>query len=363
MRKSILAMAFALCAIVLDPAAGAAKEILFINPGFADKGFWHDVSGTMRAAAAQFGYKLSIVSADRKWPLMVSKGLAAIKSHNPDYLIIANEHQQAPLLLQAADKKGIPTLLLLNDLTAEQKKTYGGPREIYKHWIGSITPDNAKAGYEMAVSLIDFFKKEGVGKVKLLSLAGDFITPASQVRMQGLDRALREFSGTIHEVRRLTVNWSESEAYERTNLFFQTATANAIWAANDPIALGAMRALRQRGLEPGRDVAVAGLNWSNPAIDAVIKGEMTMTHGGHFFAGAWGIVLINDYDHGVDFKDLGTVIRFPMSALTKERAVIYKAALGDQNWSKINFRAFSRQDGALPHGYDFTLKRILANIH
>lgn len=361
--RSVFALTvFLVLSLCVVSAPAFAKEILFINPGHADKGFWHAVSSTMAAAAEEFGFKLTIVSADRKWPVMVSKGLEAINSGKPDYAIIVNEHQQAPVLLEAANAKGIPTLLLLNDLTDEQKKEHGQPREKYQHWIGSITPDNEIAGYEMAHSIIDRVRQKRSAPVRLLSLAGDFKTPASIARLAGLDRAIEKYKDSVDEVRRLTVNWSEDEAYERTSRLLQTTSINAVWAANDPIAFGAIRAMRERGLEPGRDIAVAGLNWSKAAVEAVIKGEMTLTHGGHFLAGAWSIVLINDFDKGADFKALGTVVHFPMSAIDQDSAQTYRAAFGDQNWEKIDFQAFSRVGGANPGGYEFTLDNILANI-
>ncbi|MFD5442507.1 LacI family DNA-binding transcriptional regulator [Streptomyces tendae] len=42
-----------------------------------------------------------------------------------------------------------------------------------------------------------------------------------------------------------------------------------IFAVNDTLAIGAMTALRDAGLEPGRDIAVAGFDDIDPAIDVV----------------------------------------------------------------------------------------------
>lgn len=353
-------MMFVLLAMPLTASADD-KEILFINPGFKDKGFWKAVSDTMREASVQFGFSLEIVSADRKWPLMVSRGLEAIQTKDPDFLVIVNEHQQAPVLLDAASKKNIPTILLLNDLTDEQKHEHGNPRQVHSNWIGTITPDNEIAGYEIAMSLLTPKSSKG-NPTRILSLAGDFKTPASISRLKGLDRAISELGGTLSESRRLTVNWSEAEAYERTLRFLASSRVGGIWAANDPIAFGAIKALQETGLEPGVDVRVSGLNWSPNAIDRVIKGEMEITHGGHFMAGAWAVVLIADYAAGVDFADVDTHIRFPMSAMNSEKASIYKEALGDSDWSKIDFAAFSRQNRPHSASFDFSLQNLLSNI-
>lgn len=349
----------------LSPAVastGTSKRVLFVNPGFADKGFWKAVSDTMSAAANALGFKLEIVSGDRKWPLMVSRGLAAIEGSNPDYVILVNEHQQAPQLLEAAEARGIKTILLLNGLTAEQENSLGGPREKLTNWLGSITPDNEIAGYEMARSLL--WKGEALGLdrggLSVLTLAGDFKTPASINRLQGLDRALIEFK-PLSEARRITVNWSGEEAYERTSFFLKSASVNAIWAANDPIAIGAIRALREAGRVPGRDVVVAGLNWSREAVDLVRTGEMTLTHGGHFLAGAWVMIMLYDFDHGRDFAEISPHLSFPMSAIVPDNADDYVAAFGDSDWSRIDFKHFSRAENAGRDHYPFDLTTLLAS--
>ena len=38
---------------------------------------------------------------------------------------------------------------------------------------------------------------------------------------------------------------------------------------------------------------------------ARIRGELSALAGGHFLCGAWALVMIHDYHHGRDFKDLG----------------------------------------------------------
>lgn len=361
-----IALAAIVCATVFCTPVLRAEEqkhVLFINPGFVERGFWKSVSDTMLAAADSLGFRLTVVSADRKWPLMVSRGLEALRNTDPDYVILVNENQQAPRLLEAADIRGIPTLLLLNSLTDEQESTYGAPRSIFKHWIGSITPDNAVAGYEMAKSLEQAARKSDKTSrsVALLSLAGDFKTPASIDRLAGLDRALNE-SDSLKEVRRLTVNWSEDEAYERTSILARQTVIDAVWAANDPIAIGAIRALKEQNLTPGRDFFVAGLNWSTDAVSMVRRGEMTMTHGGHFLAGAYAMVLLYDYDRGRDFADIGHHLHFPMSAITADNADLYTRYFGNEDWSKIDYRALSRADHPERLSYEFTLTSLLASI-
>ena len=129
-RAAFLAVVLSVCLAATAPAPSCAdgppKRVLFVNPGYADKGFWKAVSDTMAAAASVLGFELTIVSGDRKWPLMVSRGMAALKDLKPDYAILVNEHQQAPQLMAAAEVEGIKTILLLNGLTADQETRMRG---------------------------------------------------------------------------------------------------------------------------------------------------------------------------------------------------------------------------------------------
>ena len=344
-------------------AATPQKSILFVNPGHQDKGFWKAVTDTMRAAATHFEYQLDVVSGDRKWPLMTARGLEAIETTNADYIILVNEHQQAPVLMKAAEDREIPYLLLLNGLTVEQEKTLGGPREALKYWLGTITPDNEIAGYEMALSLEQAANDLGLqnDNISLLTLAGDFKTPASISRLAGLDRALKN-SSTLVEMRRLTVNWSEQEAYDRTSIYLRATTVDAVWAANDNIAKGAMRAIREAGKTPGKDAVISGLNWSTEGIQAVMDGAMTLTHGGHFLAGAWSVVILHDYNQGHDFASISKHVSFPMSAISRDNAAEYLRHFQQEDWSKINFDAFSKAQNPKLQNYAFDLKTLLSAV-
>lgn len=362
-NRIVVLTVFALGLTTSVHAANPQKTILFVNPGHEDQGFWKAVTDTMRAAAGHFGYQVEVVSGERKWPLMTSRGLDAINATSADYIILVNEHQQAPVLMKAAEKRQIPYVLLLNGLTEDQEKVLGGPREKLKYWLGTITPDNEIAGYEMAASLEKMASDLGLqdDNISLLTLAGDFKTPASMSRLAGLDRALAT-SPSLVEMRRLTVNWSEQEAYERTRIYLKATTIDAVWAANDNIARGAMRAMREIGKVPGKDAVVAGLNWSTEGIQSVMDASMTLTHGGHFLAGAWGIVVLHDYDSGSDFAEISKHLSFPMSAITRENAVTYLSHFREEDWSKINFSHFSRSKNKNRNNYDFNLQTLLEAV-
>ncbi|PKH05954.1 ABC transporter substrate-binding protein [Moritella sp. Urea-trap-13] len=351
--------------LIFVPTVNATSHtVVFISPGHADQGFWQAVTDTMSAAAEQLDFELEVHYADREWAKMVRiTELVVARTDKPDFLILVNEYQQGARLLALADKAGVPTLMLLNSLTPEQHNIYGAPRGQLKNWLGSLTPNNEIAGYEIAQSLVRHVNQENnPPPIALLTLAGDNKTPASQARLRGLDRALNDFP-VLKEQRRVSVNWSGDEAYKRTRLWLQSGQPlGAVWAANDAVALGAIKAIREAGLKPGIDVKVAGLNWSQDAIEHVIDGEMTLTHGGHIFAGAWAIVMLYDYVQGHDFNSISAEVDFPMTAINQANAPDYLKHFGRQQWSHIDFKNFSLTHSKKLTGYQFTLPKLFQSL-
>lgn len=335
-------------------------RVAFINPGYGDRGFWKDVRDTMQAAADQFGYELIVFDSDRDWKMMVESAQKAFALQPPpDFIIAVNEHQQGTRIVLEAEQRGIPVIMLLNDLTEEQKDTYGRPRKDIKNWILTLTPDNERAGYDIAKSLIDGARAVNAdqlpGKLCLLSIAGDRKTPASLERLTGLDHALSRYP-VLDEQRRLVANWSYDEAYRQTEAWLKRGGCiDAVWAANDNIALGAIAALEAAGKIPGQDVVIGGLNWSREGLAAVLNNQMTLTHGGHFFAGAWVMVLLHDYINDVAILKDTPEITFRMEAVTRANLPEFGDVLFSRDWNKIDFSRFSLVNSPTRSEYQFGL--------
>lgn len=356
-----VACALVLAALAAPVAAGAAApmRVVFINPGRSDEAFWTAVAATMAAAARDLAITLEVRYAERDRLRMRDMGLAAAaETPPPDYLVIVNEEGVGADVLAGAEAQGVATLFLLNDLT-EAQAAHPSPAR-----IGAVTPDNARAGAEMLAAVVAAARAQGPQPVRVLALAGDRATPASVARTQGMEQAAGADPAVTLE-RVLHANWREDEAEKLAARHLDWAaprgqTPRAVWAANDPIAFGALRALRAHGLTPGRDVWVAGLNWSPEAVALVRRGEMVMTHGGHFLGGAWAMVALRDhFDAGPSAGPIE--LRFPMTAITQANAGAYAAALGDQDWDRIDFARF-RRAAAPGAAYAFTLDAVLAQF-
>jgi len=357
MMKAITFSALTLASI--GPAfADNQLNVAFINPGSTTE-FWGDVAATMSAAAEDLNIALDIIHTNRDRIKMVDAARRLAQSDGlPDYIVMVNELQQAPLMLEALQDTGVPVFILLNGMTPDQRDAYEMSGGDLSQIVASIVPDNEIAGYEMAISLIEEARDLGLDGdgISLLALLGDAATPAALAREVGMLRALEE-NPDVELVRSFPVMWSAETAYQRTASVLGRYDLDAVWAANDQIALGAVQAAVEASETPGESIVFAGLNWSIEGLSAVEDGTLTMTHGGHFFAGAWSMVMLRDLADGV--LQAGTHVEFPMSAIQPDTVDQFQTLIGDRAWNSIDYRAFTIGQGS-GDSYGFTSSDILS---
>ena len=142
----------------------------------------------MQAAAAELGIKVDERYTDRS----LDKAIAIARDFlsqrpPPDYLIATNDVADGGEIIKLADADGVPMILLNNDLDEEQWAEYGQPRTQYRRWLGSIVPDHESGGDGIAEAvLIEAARIKKHRPLKLLALAGEINTPASNDRVRGL---------------------------------------------------------------------------------------------------------------------------------------------------------------------------------
>ena len=138
---------------------------------------------------------------------------------------------------------------------------------------------------------------------------------------------------------------------------------NALWCANDLIAEGAVKAAYKKEKLIGNDIFISGLNWSKRGIEMVSSKEMTATVGGHFTIGGFVIVMINDYEKGVDFISEGKELRLNcFDIINQENVDKYREIFTKRNWESIDFRKFSKDYNKEIKKYNFTIENVIKEL-
>jgi ABC-type sugar transport system substrate-binding protein len=349
--------------LLLPASAGAvppaaAPRVVFLNPGEpVERGKgpqWRMAARFMAAAARALGMQLEVLYAERDHLLMLRQAEeVARRPEPPDYVVIVNEKQAGLQMLRTL--AGIPAKVLLihNDLTPEQRREAGNERERLRHWIGTVTTDEPRAQQRLMGELV---RQLGDAEPLVLAITGDRGTPVSLERAQGISDHLAHI-GRGRVLQLAFSDWSHVDAQEKAGvLLARYPQANVIWAANDSMALGAMRAAQARGAK----VLVGGTGAWPEALAQLAPGGLAATVGSHFFIGAWAMVLLHDYHHGHDFAVPGgphlkldyLVVVHRGNAAAYDRAVY-------QHTEALDFRGYSRALRPKARPYNFDLTRLI----
>src|SRR5262252_9569575 len=369
MPKCLPAVAAAAVLLGTVIAAWSADvRVGFINPTGPPE-FWNQVTATMLAAASQLGIDVDIRKTERSRDRAIALA-EEFASRRPalDYLIATNDVDAGGEIIKIADAAHLKLIFLNNELEKKDWIEYGEPRAKYKSWLGSITPDHEGAGYGIATAILTEAARLKTSRpLRVLALTGDAATPASVERVQGLKRGIDVMTkllgpGSVGLVDVRYLDWSAATAEKSVREFSQTGPRiDALWAANDPMALGAMTALRERGYAPGKDVLIGGLNWSQDAVDKVLSGEMVLTHGGHFLQGAWAMVILRDHYDGRDFAEEDVRLQVPMGVIDLPIARRFPE-IGKIDWRKVDFTKFSKTRNPAVSHYEFTPDAVIAHL-
>ncbi len=171
------------------------------------------------------------------------------------------------------------------------------PQDQFKKYLAFIGPDNEEAGYRIAKYLINNMSPGKDGVKSLVALEGKLGSSNSELRTKGLMRALAEHP----EVRLLA---KQSAGFDRDQGMkvmedFLVAFDNidAVWSANDAMALGAIAAIRNANRM--NEMIVGGMDTDRDACESVARNQLKYTSGGHWLTGGFALVTLYDYLNGI----------------------------------------------------------------
>lgn len=368
-RAHIAAIFIAICLLGnLNATQASTQEnnlvISLFNPGDANNDFWNQTVAFAQEAASQLGIELRVFYGDDDFALVANQiEQEATRADRADAFLFPSVQRSGVQYLQIVEEHNVPSFVFNMGFDTN---TIGMPRTQYQHWLGQMVPDDVTAGYELAKALIDAAVEADAysddGNIHMIGVTGRQTDTAANQRADGLEQAAAEYNDvSLHQV--IPSNWSQDDTRRRIQgslrRFSQT---NVIWTASDNMAMAALDWARENGKTPNQNFFTGGVDWTNEGLQMVANGELTASVGGHFMEGGWSVVLLYDYLMGTDFAEVDVVFSSPMSALTADNVTEYLNAFGDQDWSPIDFRSYSRHEHPANNDYDFGLESILNQL-
>src|SRR5215208_7062114 len=243
---------------MFGPVQGNNPYKLAYMQVFPDNPFWQTMKEAVEARAAEDGVTVDTIA------LPTASGVADQVGQMADAVtqqydgIILGTVDAAGIVpgIEAANNAGIPVI-------AVDTAPAGGD------FISLVQTDNvaaARIGGEFIADQIG-------GKGKVLNLQGDLANQTGQARNEGVHQALDAYPD-IHVIDQSTMWLGVKGPAITENILTSDPDIVAIFAANDPPALGALQAL----LSAGRtDVIIVGFDAIPDAVQAVIDGGMKAT--------------------------------------------------------------------------------------
>lgn len=171
-------------------------------------------------------------------------------------------------VLQEAKKAGIPVIMIDRDVAEAD-------RALRLTIMGS---DFVKEGEKAAIWLGDYLKAKGLddGKkaINIVELQGTTGSAPAIDRKKGFETGMKAHPNW-KITRSQTGNFTTSEGKAVMEAFLKAdKNIQVLYAHNDGMALGAIQAIKEAGLVPGKDIIVVGVDAVKGAFEAMVKGEM-----------------------------------------------------------------------------------------
>jgi len=171
-------------------------------------------------------------------------------------------------VLQEAKRAGIPVVMIDRDVAKEDQ----GLR------LTIMGSDFIKEGEKAATWLAEYLKKKGLDDgqktINIVELQGTTGSAPAIERKTGFANVMKSHPNW-KITRSQTGNFTSSEGKQVMEAFLKAdKTMQVLYAHNDQMALGAIQAIKEAGLRPGKDIIIVGVDAVKGAFEAMVAGEM-----------------------------------------------------------------------------------------
>ncbi len=316
MKRSILCLLLFLilaltgCTSVPAPAADTYEDSIVV--GFSQVGAESDwrnanTASMQQALSEENGYRLILDDAQQKQ----ERQITAIRNfihQGVDYIVLAPTTEKGwDTVLLEAKAANIPVIIVDRMIEAEDDS-------LFTSWIGS---DFRREG-DTAVKWME--QHFGASPIRIVHLQGNIGSSAQIGRTAGLDEGLKN-NENWQLVYRDTGDFTQAKGQELVEaLLAENVDFNVIFAENDNMAYGAIDALKNTGLIPGKDVMIISFDANRAALDMVLSGEIAYDVECNPLHGPRVQAIIEKLESGLSTPKLTYVEEsaFDASILTKE---------------------------------------------
>ncbi len=267
-RTLAAALACVPAATLLPSAAWAQKPIVL---GFSQVGAeseWRTANTeSIKSAAKEAGIELKFSDAQQKQENQI-KAIRSFIAQRVDVIAFSPvvESGWEPVLREAKAAK-IP--VVLTDRAVNTKDP-----SLYVTFMGSdFVEEGRKAGRWLVEKM-----KDSKGDVNIVELQGTVGSAPAIDRKKGFEEIIKA-DPKFKIIRSQTGDFTRAKGKEVMEAFLKAEgkKINVLYAHNDDMAIGAIQAIEEAGMKPGKDITIISIDAVKGAFEAMMAGKLNVT--------------------------------------------------------------------------------------
>jgi galactofuranose transport system substrate-binding protein len=269
LRRALLACAVLTAAGAGRPAVAARPLVIGYSQAGADPDWRDALRSSIKAAAARDGITVKFADAGplREHPQADRladqlKVIRAFITQQVDVIAFSPASETGwDAVLREARAANIPVIIVGPAIATERASLY----------TAVIGPDFTGQGRRAGRWLATRAARAPGPALNIVELRGDPGSSATSARSNGFAQAIASTS-------RLNMLCSRVADKDTMHALLQRhgKTIGAVFAHHDELALGAIQAIEEAGLAPGRDIVVMAVGGGKAALDAMAAGKLNM---------------------------------------------------------------------------------------
>ena len=269
-RRTLLGVAVAAAMACAATALAHAAKPLTI--GFSQVGAeseWRTANtASIKAAAKQANVNLKFADAQQQQQNQV-KAIRSFIAQRVDVIAFSPVVETGwETVLREAKNAKIPVIL------TDRAVKVSDP-SLYASFIGS---DFVEEGRRAGRWLLDYAKKNGDKPLNIVVLQGTVGSAPATDRKNGFVEVIAG-NPKLKILRSQTGDFTRAKGKEVMEAFLKSEgkNINVLYAHNDDMAIGAIQAIEEAGLKPGKDIVIVSIDGVRGAFEAMMKGKLNVT--------------------------------------------------------------------------------------
>lgn len=271
-RRTLLASAMLLAFSATTLASSSAFAAKPLVMGFSQVGAeseWRTANTvSIKDAAKKDGVTLKFADAQQKQENQV-KALRSFIAQKVDVIAFSPVVESGwDTVLREAKAAKIPVILTDRAVNVADKS-------LYVTFIGS---DFVEEGRRAGQWLLEHAKKTPDATLNIVELQGTVGSAPAIDRKEGFQEVIAK-NPKMKIIRSQTGDFTRAKGKEVMEAFLKAEgkKINVLYAHNDDMAIGAIQAIEEAGMKPGKDIIIISIDGVKGAFEAMIAGKLNVT--------------------------------------------------------------------------------------